>query len=134
VKEFTLRNKTKQPIMTLTKPMLAKMLEAHPESVSMALAKQVKEYKSLTGKTLMLDHEQDLILRAHAGADERGWWTSKYNDLPYPLNHVKPVFSDGFMQRHSGSMLDDLALAEAFHNMLDLQLAALAPAPSPAAA
>jgi hypothetical protein len=31
-------------------------------------------------------------------------------------------------------MLDDLALAEAFHNMLDLQLAALVPASSPAAA
>jgi hypothetical protein len=72
VNEFTLRNKTKQPIMTLTKPMLAKLLTAHPESVSMVLAKQVKEYRALTGKTLMLDHEQDLILRAHAGADERG--------------------------------------------------------------
>lgn len=132
--EFTLRNKTKQPIMTLTKPMLAKMLASRPESVSMALAKHVKEYKALTGKTLMLDHAQDLLLREHAGADERGWWTSKYAELPYPLNHVKPVFSDGFMQRHSGSMQDDLALAEVFHDMLDLQMAALAPAPSSAAA
>jgi len=123
VKESTVRNKTKQPIMTLTPAMLAKMLAARPESVSLVLAKHVKDYKEATGKHLVLDHEQDLTLREHAGANASGMWTSRYVDLPYPMSQVKPLFSDGFMMRSfSSSMSEDLVLAEAFHTLLDTQL------------
>jgi hypothetical protein len=123
VKEFNLRNKATRPIMTLTAPMLAKMLSARPESVSLVLAKKRQDYKTLTGKALSLDYDQELKLLAHAGADARGTWTSRYNELPHPLNMLRPVFSDGFMQRSmSGSMIEDLALAETFFALLDLRL------------
>lgn len=123
MKEFTLRNKAKNPIMTLTPAMMDKMLMSRPESVSLVLAKRIKDYKSLTDKNLSLDYEQQQILLQHAGADEKGTWTSKYSSLPYPLSQVKPVFADGFMLRSlSGDMVEDLALAESFYALLDTQL------------
>ena len=114
--------------MSLTPAMLAKMLAARPESVSLVLAKKCKDYKEITGKALSLDHEQQLALLDHAGADARGTWTSRYSKLPYPLTMVKPIFADGFMLRSmSGSMVEDLELVETFHALLDAHLPEAAP-------
>jgi len=130
MKEFSVRNKSTRPIMTLTPAMLAKMLQARPESVSLVLAKKRRDYKEITGKALTLDYAQEQALLAHAGADSRGTWTSRYSQLPYPLSQVKPLFADGFLIRPmSGSMVEDLALAESFHALLDLHLAAALPTP-----
>lgn len=123
MREFTLRNKANRPIMTLTPPMLVKMLAARPESVSLVLAKMIKDYKQLTGKALLLDYDQQQTLLAKAGADARGIWTSKYSQLPFPLSQVKPIFADGFMLRSlGGSLSDDLELVESFYALLDTQL------------
>lgn len=120
--EFTLRNKKTTPIMTLTVSMFERMRKARPESVSLVLAKRIRDYKALTGKTLSLDYEQERCLLAQAGANERGVWTSKYAQLPLPLSQVKSIFADGFMLRTLGNMSDDLAAAEAFYGLLDMQL------------
>jgi len=117
--------------MTLTPAMLAKMLAARPESVSLVLAKKRHDYKQLTGKTLSIDHEQELALLAHAGADARGTWLNRYSHLPYPLTMVKPIFADGFMLRSmSGSMEEDLTLVESFHALLDAHLPVITPSDS----
>jgi hypothetical protein len=124
MKEFTIRNKTTRPIMTLTPKMLADMLVARPESVSLVLAKTIHDYKKITGKSLLVNSEQQQVLLGHAGADAGGTWTNRYVQLPYPLCHVKPIFADGFLLREiSGSMSEDLALVESFHALLDTQLA-----------
>jgi len=123
VKEFTIRNKTTYPIVLLTPGMLAKMLAARPESVSLVLAKLIQDYKQITGKKLSLDCGQQQILLANAGADARGTWISRYAQLPYPLSQVKPIFADGFLLRPSSEGLsEDLALAESFYALLDTQL------------
>jgi hypothetical protein len=125
VKEFTIRNKTTRPIMTLTPRMLAKMLAGRPESVSLVLAKRMRDYKGITGKALSLDYDQQQALLAHAGADARGMWTSRYSHLPYPLSQVAPIFADGFLLRpNSEGLSEDLALAESFHALLDARLTA----------
>jgi hypothetical protein len=125
MQEFTIRNKSTRPIMTLTPKVFAAICAARPESVSLVLAKKVKDYKDLTGKALSLDYEQQRVLLERAGADARGTWASQYSQLPYPLSQVRPVFADGFMLRIlSGSLAEDLALAEAFYALLDAPLAA----------
>ncbi|CAB5514571.1 hypothetical protein LMG26857_03630 [Achromobacter anxifer] len=128
VKEFTVRSKSTQPIMSLTPAMLAKMLAARPESVSLVLAKKIQDYKQLTGKALSLDYGQQQVLLAHAGAGASGMWTNRYTLLPYPLSMVTPIFADGFLRRSlTESMDEDLALVESFHALLDTQLAAASP-------
>lgn len=123
MQEFTIRNKTTQPIVSLTPGMLAKMLAARPESVSLVLAKLIKDYNRITGKKLALDCDQQQILLARAGADASGAWISRYAQLPYPLSHVKSIFADGFLLRSSSEGLsDDLAVAESFYAQLDTQL------------
>jgi hypothetical protein len=123
MKEFTIRNKTTHPILSLTPGMLTKMLAARPESVSLVLAKRIQDYKQITGKKLSLDYDQQQILLAHAGADARGTWTSRYAQLPHPLSQVGPVFADGFLLRSiSGALSEDLALAESFYALLDTQI------------
>jgi len=124
MREFTLRNKSTNPILTLTPGMLEKMLGARPESVSLVLAKRIHDYKQVTGKTMSLDHEQNQILLAHAGADARGVWTSRYSQLPFPSSQMRMIFSDGFMLRpNSEGLASDLALAESFFALLDARLA-----------
>lgn len=126
MREFSLRNKSKNPIMTLSPAMLKLALAARPESVSLMLAKYVSDYKQLTGKKITIDYEQNLILAKHMGADERGTWVSRYSGIPFNLFMIERLFKDGFMMRiDSKSLTEDLKLAEDFFDMLDLQLAAL---------
>lgn len=124
MREFTVRNKAKNPIITFTPATLALLLAARPESVSLVLAKLVQDYKTLTGKTLTVDHEQNLQLLAHAGADDKGVWKSRYSGLCGSAAFIRPFFTDGFMRRTvSGELAEDLAIAETFHAMLDTLLA-----------
>jgi hypothetical protein len=90
-----------------------------------ACQKEAGLSKQITGRVLLLDHEQEQALLARAGADASGTWTSRYSQLPFPLSQVKPVFADGFLLRSmSGSMSEDLVLAEAFYALLDAHVAA----------
>ena len=123
MREHTIRNKAANPIVTLTPQMLEKMLAARPESVSLTLAKFVKDYKQITGKRISVDHVQQQILSKHAGADERGSWSSRYSELPYPQCHLQPIFADGFLSRTSSKgFSEDLVMAEAFFALLDSAL------------
>ena len=135
MREYTIRNKSTNPIVTLTSAVMQKAMLARAESVSLALAKLASDYKQLTGKRITLDHEQDMALREKAGANAGGWWKSRYSELPYPLSHIQPTFTDGFLNRtNAGSVLEDLALAEAFFGLLDLRLVEQAPKEEQAAA
>jgi hypothetical protein len=90
-----------------------------------ACQKEAGLSKQITGRVLLLDHEQEQALLARAGADASGTWTSRYSQLPFPLSQVKPVFADGFLLRSmSGSMSEDLVLAEAFYALLYAHVAA----------
>lgn len=127
--EFTIRNKTTYSIMTLTPGMLAKMLNARPESVRLALTKTLRDYKKATGMPLLLDYKQRRTLLARAGADARGVVKCRYlhSKLPQPLGEVMLIFTDGFLVRpNSEGMSEDLALAESFHALLDTQLTTIA--------
>jgi hypothetical protein len=67
--QFTLRNK-KGPVViaTYSKAVMTAFLNARPDSVSLVLAKHARAYKSLTGKTLSVDHEQESLLMQHCGS------------------------------------------------------------------
>lgn len=125
MQEFTLRNKTTNPILKLTPAMLKKVLAARPESCQLMLAKYRRDYKSLTGKTVGVDHDQHMILLQRVNADSNGMWPSRYFQLPNPYYHVMTIFQDGFLNRAtSESLSKDLELAEAFYAMLDEHLPA----------
>ena len=118
--EFTIRNKSTRPIVTLRPQFLALMLEARPDSASLVLAKYCKDYKKLTGKEIHLDHDQNLQFLARFGADENGMWTGGYANLPNPWYAVERAFVDGFLARGlSPHLQQELEIAEAFYGMLD---------------
>lgn len=120
MREFTLRNKATQPILSLTPAMLTKLLAARPESAQLVLHKYMQDYRALTGKAPHLDYEQQQELLKRAGANKQGVWTSVYSQLPLPWYQVRSVFTDGFLSRTtSESMSKDLELAEAFYSLLD---------------
>lgn len=103
---------------------MAKMLTARPESVSLVLARFIKHYAALTGKRPALDYEQNKLLLARAGADERGQWVSPYSDMPVVLSKVHQCFEAGFLVASpaSHSLEEDLVIAETFFELLDAQL------------
>lgn len=115
---FTIRNKSTRPIMTIGPKLLAQMLEARPDSVSLALAKHAKDYQQLTGKPISVTYEQEAILLKHYQADENGSWKSKYT--MHPLFNVIYAFRLGFMARDLGSIENDIILAEQFFDLIDL--------------
>lgn len=118
--EFSIRNKAKQPIMTIKPKVLAMMFVARPESVALVLHKKTKDYQRLTGHPLTLDYDQSQELLLHAGADAQGIWHSRYAQLPGQLFKVVTLFSDGFLNASlSGSIIADLATVEAFYAMVD---------------
>ncbi len=120
MKTHSIRNKSKPtPILTLAAPLMGRMLGCYPEAVSLTLAWFCKRYKELTGKVIVLDHEQELMLLKHAGADPRGMWTSRFSTLgPVPFR-IERAFADGMLLRMGGDMLELLEDAQAFYVMLE---------------
>jgi hypothetical protein len=124
--EFTIRNKSTRPILTLKAPVLQALLAARPESSSLVLAKHRQDYKRLTGKDIELDHDQQLELLGRYGADAAGNWTSAYAHLESPWYSVERTFVAGFLARStSRGFGEDLELAEAFYDLLDCKLGKL---------
>jgi S1-C subfamily serine protease len=123
MREFTLRNKATRPILTLTPAMLQKLLEARPESAQLTLEKYRRDYKTLTGKVVGVDYDQQQALLKRAGSGEHGMWASPYLKLPSPIYRIMSVFQDGYLNRTpSASMCEDLEMAEAFYSLLDVHL------------
>ena len=121
----TLRNKSKTtPIVRLTASFMTKMLAARPDSVSLVLARFIKNYATLTGKRPTLDYEQNMLLLNRADADENGQWSSPYAGLPLVLNRVHQCFIEGFLGAPPArqTMEEDLMIAERFFDLLDTQL------------
>lgn len=123
-KEFTLRNKNSaRPIQTLTADVLKTFIESRPESVSLVLCKYKYDYKTLTGKDVTLDFDQQQILKEYVGTNKRGYWVSKYSGLDETYTKIINCFQDGFLKRTiSNGLLNDLALVERFFDMIDLTL------------
>ena len=116
---FTIRQKSsKTPIMTMGPKLLELVMKARPESVALALGKYSRDYKSITGKNIHIDHEQTLMLMKKNGADENGMWTSKYS--MHPKFRVIKAFEDGLMQASLSQIEQTLETAEAFFDLIDL--------------
>lgn len=121
--EYTVRNKAKNPIVTLRPAVMEAMLAARPESSSLVLSKYCKDYKNLTGKVVHIDYEQNQALLERYGADSSGGWKSEFLNIPAPWFRIERCFVDGFLaQSLSASLLDGLAVAEAFFDMLEREL------------
>ncbi|MCC5610737.1 hypothetical protein LC612_29330 [Nostoc sp. CHAB 5834] len=121
--ELTIRNKAKSPVFTLRPPVLGALLNARPEASSLVLTKYSKDYKQLTGKSIHLYHEQQLQLLQRYGADSSGMWTSRFSKNPAPWFFVERCFVDGFLKSAiSSSLLDNLAIVEAFFDLLERQM------------
>lgn len=123
--DYTLRNKASNtPIISFSKKLLADMLKARPESVTLAIAKHCANYKNVTGKDLRVDHEQEAALMHARGAAPGGSWSSKYTTLGGDVYGVVTSFEIGVMQRTLGNsdIVDVLRQAELFFDMLDLYI------------
>lgn len=116
--EFTIRNKSKNPILTLKPAVLQLMLDAEPDVSNLVLARYCRTYKALTGKAISLDHEQTLALLQRYGADKSGMWTSAYAQLPLPWFLVIRNFCDGFLANSATGFKEDLEIAAAFYELL----------------
>lgn len=120
--EHTIRNKAKNPIFTLRPPVLEAMLAARPESSSLTFARFSVVYKSLTGKSIHLDYDQQQLFLKRYGAGPNGQWTSKFSKVNFELMKVVNAFKDGYLLTyHSSGFLHDLALAELFYDMVERQ-------------
>lgn len=120
--EFTLRNKSTTPILTLRPATLALFLSARPESTALVFNKIKLAYKNLTGKTLSLDYAQTQQLLERANADDRGMWYSKYSGLEGQMPGILECFRIGYLQSSSGYAgvpSVELKLVEAFYDMVD---------------
>lgn len=120
--EHTIRNKAKNPIFTLRPKVLEAMLAARPESSSLTFARFAAVYKSLTGKSIHLDYDQQQLFLKRYGAGPKGDWVSKFSKLNFELFKVVSAFKDGYLQtHHAEGFLHDLAVAELFYDMVERQ-------------
>lgn len=120
MKTHTIRGKaTPRPVVTFTPKFFERMLASQPEAVTLMLHWFCREYKTLTGKTLVLDYEQQLALEARCGADVDGAWHSALDHLPAQAHALNAVFVRGIERSASlGGLEEVLALSEAFYAML----------------
>lgn len=120
MKTHTIRGKaTPRPVVTFTPKFFARMLVSKPEAVTLMLHWFQNEYKALTGKTLVLDYEQQCALEARCGADAAGAWRSELDGLPAMAHAINAVFVRGIERSASlGGLEEVLALSEAFYAML----------------
>lgn len=121
MKTHTIRNKASAtPILTLSPAFWAHAkATAFPESVSLMLGWLRKEYKALTGKSLVLTHEQDQDFRQWVGADERGMWTSRFSNKPPKVYQIIRMFETGFLSNSSMSLEEALELAQEFYATIE---------------
>lgn len=114
----TIRNKAKDtPILTLSPAFLQKALAAHPEAFNLMLAWFQKEYKSLTGKTPVLDYEQRRALLDKVGADQSGHWTSQFTKLDAQSFKLLHIFQSGMLSYPGLSVDEVLNMANQFYEM-----------------
>lgn len=115
----TIRNKGKPtPIFTLTPAFFARVQECYPEAVTLALGSMVKQYQTLTGKKIVLDHEQQLALMKMCGADASGTWVSRYSRLKGRPFRLLRTFESGFLSE-SLALDEALELAQEFFVLLE---------------
>lgn len=120
MREFTIRNKSSQPELRLSKAFLEKILSARPQVAALVLAKHASDYYSGAGQLLVLDPAQQLVIGQHIGAISRETVLSVGTPLPHPLSQVVQVFAEGFLARApSKSLRADLELVESFYALLD---------------
>lgn len=120
MKTHTIRNKASaRPIVTFTPKFFERMLASQPEAVTLMLHWLCRKYKTLTGKTLVLDYEQQLALEARCGADVDGAWHSALDHLPAQAHALDAVFLRGVESSPSlGGPKEVLALADTFYALL----------------
>lgn len=116
---FSIRNKSKTPIVTYSKKTMELFLKSHPETICNVLSSHSHSYKQYTGKPLVLEHEQHLILNEYYGADETGMWTSLTSKLPYNLMQANWVFTKGIASSCLVNTLEEIySASEAFYTAI----------------
>lgn len=109
MRTHTIRNKSKPtPIVTFTKPFLAKLLASHPLATRLTLARMLKLLRTYSGKQHAIDHEQRQQLEAMT-----------YKLIEGDLWYIDSIFKEGFMNQPLTEIEDDLTIANNFYNMLD---------------
>ena len=123
---FTIRNKaSSSPIITFGKDLLSKLLSVRPESATLAIVKHCSDYKSVTGKSLHVDYDQEQLLLTARNANADGTWKSKYTDIKGDLYFVVKSFEDGLLSQSQihCDINDVIRRAEIFYDMLDVYMA-----------
>lgn len=115
---YSIRNKSKSPIVTYSKKTMELFLKTRPETVSLVLNYHSNVYKHLTGKSISIDHDQSQILKEYFGWKDN-IWHAKTGDLPYDLWKVNSFFVSGILSTTTGHTLEDVfKVSETFYNML----------------
>lgn len=116
---FSIRNKSKTPIVTYSKKTMELFLKSHPETIPHVLSAHSKSYEYYAGKPLTLDHAQNLILLKHFGADENGYWHALTKDLPLELKNVCWIYDNGLSNSYLVKTLEQIYTStEAFYTVI----------------
>lgn len=126
---------SKNPIVTFTPKFFAQLLKAEPAASNLTLAWFKVAYKNLTGKTIRVHYEQELLLLERYGADEKGTWRSRFDSLSGERYVVVCAFMDGLLSRTTGSSIEQiLSIASTFYSLVEVWLKEappVCPLPSP---
>lgn len=115
----TIRNKSSAtPIVTFKAKQWAEFRKCHPEAVSLTIAWLKKNYKQLTGKNLVLSHEQVLEFYSWVGADSSGIWRSKFSGLGLDAHLISQSFQDGILMSSSLDLETVLRVSNEFFSMM----------------
>lgn len=126
--KYTIRNKKgARPIVKFS-PSTLKMFDGmYRESVAMVLHYISHSYRGITGKSLVIDHEQDALLNQAFSTNDSGVWTSAFSQVDEPAVYTMcTAFSQGIVQR-TLSLEDLLAACEQFYSMVDAHLGVNSP-------
>lgn len=120
VKTHTIRNKSgANPIVTLVPKFFDRCKSSYPEAFGMAFSAFIHQYKAVTGKTVKLDYEQQAVLQALAGADERGYYVSRFTRLPGVAYQMTMLMGHALERSASFSFEEALTLTQEFYEMLE---------------
>ena len=109
---FTIRNKSKQPIVTYSKSTMELFMSNRPETVSMFLDFHKRAYNHLTGKTFVVDHEQRMFLLENLmKVDSNGFWKAFTSGMNSNLYLMNDIFNKGCYAVIATMDLDDLFFA-----------------------
>lgn len=117
---FTIRNKSKQPIVTYSKSTMELFMANRPETVAMFLDFHKRAYNHLTGKTFVVDHEQRMFLMKNLmKVDDNGYWRAFTGDMNPNLCLMNNLFNKGCYASIATTDLDDMFLAcSVYYEML----------------